>query len=185
MQIGAHAPEGFLAFMQAAKAEPERMRECFSQLGQTIVHADGAAPTQVEVTTPDLVCSLFYRKHDEHFSEERLLSAKLDVTAGKRAIEFQLPPGMRPDYIRLDPAEAPGVFRLGAMSLTVEGDSTHDVAISDIHARLGFVHCDVCPPDVGGELRMVSLERDPYVEIEIADLTAGLPPSGCCFCAWS
>lgn len=178
VQIGAQAPEGFLAFMQAAQAEPERMQECFSQLGQTIVHADGSAPTQVEVTTPDLVCSLFYRKHDEHFSEERLLSAKLDVTTGKRAIEFLLPSGMRPDYIRLDPAEAPGVFRLSAMSLSIEGDVAHDVAIPDIHARLGFVHCDVCPPEVAGELRIVSLERDPYVEIEIADLTAGLPSAG-------
>jgi len=178
VQVGAQAPEGFLAFMQAAQAEPERMRECFNQLGQTIVHADGGAPTQVEVTTPDLVCSLFYRKHDEHFSEERLLSAKLDVTAGKRAIEFLLPPSIRPDYIRLDPGEAPGVFRLGAMSLAIEDDVTHDAAISDIHARLGFVHCDVCPPEIMGELRMVSLERDPYVEIEIADLTTGLPPVG-------
>jgi len=178
VQIGVQAPEAFLAFMQAAQAEPERMQECFSQLGQTIVHADGGAPTQVEVTTPDLVCSLFYRKHDEHFSEERLLSAKLDVTAGKRAIEFLLPPDIRPDYIRLDPSEAPGVFRLGAMSLTIEGDVTHDVAIPDIHARLGFVHCDICPPEMVGELRMVSLERDPYVEIEIADLTADLPPAG-------
>lgn len=178
VQVGARAPEGFLAFMQAAQAEPARIRECFNQLGQTIVHADGRAPTQVEVTTLDLVCSLFYRKHNEHFSEERLLSAKLDVTAGKRAIEFLLPPGIRPDYIRLDPSEAPGVFRLGAMRLSIEGDVTNEAAIPDIHARLGFLHCDICPPDVAGELRMVSLERDPYVEIEIADLTAGLPSEG-------
>lgn len=178
VQVGAHAPEGFQAFMHAAQAEPERMRECFSQLGQTIVQADGAAPAQVEVTAPDLVCSLFYRQQGEHFSEERLLSAKLDVTTGKRAIEFLLPPGMRPDYIRLDPGEAPGVFNLGAMCLAVEGGAAHDVPVPDIHARLGFVHCDVCPPERTGELRIVALERDPYVEIEIADLVSGLPPEG-------
>jgi glycosyltransferase involved in cell wall biosynthesis len=178
VQVGAHAPEAFQAFMQAAQAEPQRMRECFDQLGQTIVHADGRAPTQVEVTTPDLVCSLFYRGRDEHFSEERLLSAKLDALAGKRAIEFLLPPNIRPDYIRLDPGEAPGVFRLGAMSMAIEGDTAHGVPVPDIGARLGFAHCDVCPPGVAGELRIVALERDPYVEIEIADLMADLPPVG-------
>jgi len=178
VQVGTHAPDGFQAFMQAAQAEPERMRECFSQLGQTIVRADGAAPAQVEVTAPDLVCSLFYRQQDEHFSEERLLSAKLDVTEGRRAIEFLLPPGIRPDYIRLDPGEAPGVFRVGAMSLAIEGGVAHDVLVADLHARLGFLHCDVCPPEKAGELRIVALERDPYVEIEIADLVGGLSPAG-------
>ncbi|WP_200946381.1 glycosyltransferase [Rhodanobacter sp. Root480] len=178
VQVGAHAPEEFKAFMQAAQAEPERMRECFSQLGQTIVHADGGAPTRVEVTTPDLVCSLFYRQRDGHFSEERLLSAKLDVTTGKRAIEFLLPSGVRPDFIRLDPGEAPGVFRLGAIRLAIEGDASHEVAMPDIHARLGFLHCDVCPAEVASELRIVSLERDPYVEIEIGDLVADLPSAG-------
>lgn len=178
VQVGAHAPEGFKAFMQAAQTEPDRIRECFSQLGQTIVHADGRAPTQVEVTTPDLVCSLFYRKHDGQFSEERLLSAKLDVTTGKRALEFLLPPGVRPDYIRLDPGEAPGVFRLGSMCLAVEGDASHNLAVLDIHSRLGFIHCDVCPPEAAGELRIVSLECDPYVEIEVADLVDALPALG-------
>lgn len=178
VQVGTQAPQRFQSFMQAALAEPERMRECFNQLGQTIVHADGGAPAQVVVTAPDLVCSLFYRKHDENFSEERLLSAKLDITVGRRAIEFLLPPGVRPDYIRLDPGEAPGVFCLGPMSLAIEGDSSHDVAISDIDARLGFLHCDVCPPGVAGQLRIVSLERDPYVEIEITDLVTALPAIG-------
>jgi glycosyltransferase involved in cell wall biosynthesis len=178
VQVGAHAPESFQAFMQAAQAEPERMRECFNQLGQTIVQADGAAPAQVEVTAPDLVCSLFYRKHDEHFSEERLLSAKLDATVGKRAIEFVLPQGKRPDYIRLDPGEAPGVFCLDRLNLSIEGDTTHDVPVPHIHARLGHLHCDVCPPGAAGELRIVALERDPYVEIEIADLMADLPRVG-------
>ncbi len=178
VQVGANAPEGFRAFMQAARAEPGRMRECFNQLGQTIVNADGEAPAQVEVTAPDLVCSLFYRQHDEHFSEERLLSVKLDVTAGKRKIEFLLPSGVRPDYIRLDPGEAPGVFRLGAMGLGIEGDALHDVSVPDIHARLGFLHCDICPLEVSGELRIVALERDPYVEIEIADFVAALPSVG-------
>jgi GT2 family glycosyltransferase len=176
VQVGKDAPEPFVAFMQAAMAEPERMRQCFSQLGQTIVRSDGSAPVQVEVVTPDLVCSLFYRKNDEAFSEERLLSAKVGSVAGTRSIEFELPPGVRPDYIRLDPGEAPGTFRFGALRLGA--GSGEVVEVADLHARLGFTHCDVCPLDGEGGLRVVSLERDPYVEIEVGSLMPGLPASG-------
>lgn len=176
VQVGSDAPEPFVAFMQAALAEPERMRQCFSQLGQTIVRAEGNAPAQVEVVTPDLVCSLFHRRRDEPFSEERLLSVKLGSVSGVRAVEFELPPDVRPDYIRLDPGEAPGTFRFGALRL--ETDPSHVVDVTDLHARLGFTHCDICPLDAEGGLRVVSLERDPYVEIEVGSLVSKLPASG-------
>lgn len=175
VQVGKAVPDAFKAFMHAAITEPNRIRACFSQLAQTIVTGDGSAPVAIDVIAPDLVCSLFYRAADEAYAEDRRLGVKIGSAIGAQKVAFHLPAGVRPDYLRFDPCEAPGVFGVRALSLETVEPNPVLVEISGLQDRLGFVHCDLLPDEDAGSLCLVALGRDPYVEIDVRDCMARLP----------
>ncbi|MGH8112509.1 MAG: glycosyltransferase family 2 protein, partial [Rhodanobacteraceae bacterium] len=177
VQVGNDVPNAFSAFMGEASAEPERMRGCFSQLGQTIVTADGSTPVAIDVVAPDLACSVFYRSTEEPYDEARRLGVRVGSVAGAQQVAFQLPGGVRPDYLRIDPCEAPGVFVVDGLSLGVADASAARIEVPALHDRLGFVHCDLLPDDGTGSLRLVALDCDPYFEIDVRDCVARLPTS--------
>lgn len=177
VQVGNTVPTAFQAFMREAVIDPERMRACFSQLAQTIISADGSTPAAIDVVAPELVCSVFYRSTEEAYDEARRIGVKVGSATGAQQVAFHLPSGMRPDYLRLDPCEAPGVFGVGGVSLEAAGASPVHVDVTGLDDRLGFLHCDLLPDDGTDSLRLVALDCDPYLEIDVQDCVARLPES--------
>ncbi len=178
VQVGAEAPPAFTRFMTEAQARPEPMRAYFSAVAGTLVDVDGQTLAMPDVTSNEVVCSLFHRARDEAFDEAR--RDMLDLAAGEdpQQAEFVLPDGVRPDFIRIDPCEYPGAFALREAQLAIQGQADTATPIRDIQTRVGFAHCDLYPTDAEDELRMVSFGHDPYVELDIADLVREMPAEG-------
>lgn len=175
LQVGTRPPEAFQQFMESARSKPARVQAYFQAVAQTIVNQDYTTPASIDVASPDLVCSLFYRGAGEQFSEEHLIARRLMASRGRQRIEFVLPAETRPDRIRIDPCELPGAFTVGGMRLGVADGCESLLAIDDLQALVGFTHGDIVPSEDRSLLRLVSLERDPYVELDLGALIARLP----------
>lgn len=178
VQVGSDPPPAFVRFMAAASEQPQRFRDYFSAIAGTLVEEDGLAPVMPDLAPHAAVCSLFYRARGETFDETRLLTQELAREEGEQRVEFVLPEGVRPDFIRIDPCEVPGAFVVREVRLALADREFPDRGLGDIQARVGFAHCDLYPGDAEDELRFVSFEHDPYVELDVSDVTSDMPAEG-------
>ena len=171
--VGAAVPAPFVAFMQHARGSAEAMRGFFEALAGTLVDADDR-PVQASVIEPQPVIShLYYRAQDETFDDSRMLSQAIDAVDGVVDLQFVLPAGIRPDYLRLDPADLPGIYGMGRVALQL-GDDSPVQELPRLSDRLGHVSGELLPAAGTSSLRLVSFDDDPNVEFEIGSaLDAG------------
>ena len=176
--VGTNLPPGFAAFMRHAGESGEAIRRYFEALAATLVDASGHPAEGAVVNGQPIVCQLFYRGCNEGFDEERMLSCKVDPAHGTLDLRFRLPAGTRPDYLRLDPADLPGIYGLQQVTLGWNGQEAQ--ALSGLPDRIGHVSGELLPTLGPPSLRLISFDHDPYVEFEIgsaleaADVAEGL-----------
>ncbi|KZC39349.1 hypothetical protein RHOFW510R12_04990 [Rhodanobacter sp. FW510-R12] len=170
--VGAEIPAVFSQFMKYALASPYAVRGYFEALAGTIVQPDGTTPVAGEVVDVDVVSSLYYRLENESFDDQRTLTKRMSGDEGTFLLHFALADGVRPDYIRLDPAEVPGVFHIDRIA--IGGTDNVLVPLDAISARLGHVSGQILPGD-GTSIGLVGSDNDPYVELSIADVVRNIP----------
>lgn len=172
VQTGANAPAAFQAFLRHAAGSPATVRVYFEAIAATIIDPDGKTPRLPDAPGQDTVCKLYYRRAEESYDDARMLIRRLGRTHGEFALRFELPPGARPDYVRIDPADAPGVFTIDGIGL---GAGDADIApVHDLGTRLGHVSGELLASASSPTLRLISFGCDPYLEIEVGDLIAAL-----------
>ncbi|GAB2555851.1 class I SAM-dependent methyltransferase [Rhodanobacter koreensis] len=171
--VGSQVPTTFVAFMRHAEASPDSVRSFFEALAGTLVDAHGY-PTSAAVIEPQhVVCHLFYRHHDEAYDESRMISQPVDVSDDIVDLQFRLPAGICPDYLRLDPADLPGVYGLKRVMLRQTGD-VEGRLLDQLPGRLGHINGELLPANNMHSLRIVSFDGDPNVEFEVGSaLVAG------------
>ena len=170
--VGAEIPVEFSQFMQYALASPDAVRGYFEALAETIIQSDGTTPAAGDVVELDVVSSLYYRLENESFDDQRVSTRRMSGEEGTFLLRFVLDDGVRPDYIRLDPAEVPGVFHIDRVSVGLADDVL--VPLDSMSARLGHVSGNILPGD-GASIGLVGSDTDPYVELSIADVVRQIP----------
>jgi hypothetical protein len=164
--VGSRVPEPFMAFLRRAQTNPEAIRSYFEALAGTLVGNDGAPASQVP---QEVACRLYYRRKDEPYDDVRVLRQALDVADGVLDLQFRLPAGIRPDYLRLDPAEVPGVYAIGPVRLRMGNAEFRE--LPELQHRLGHVNGELAAaPGVAG-LRLLSFDDDPWLEFEVGSAT--------------
>lgn len=169
--VGANLPAAFVAFMQEAKASPEAIRGFFEALAGTLVDANNQPMTSAMVEPQPVVCHLFYRRRDEVYNESRMLSQAVDATNGVVDLQFRLPPGICPDYLRLDPADFPGIYGLIRVTLQRNGEP-EGTDLDQLSARLGHVNGELVAATGMHALRLISFDDDPNIELEVGSVLA-------------
>lgn len=170
--VGAEIPVEFAQFMQYAMASPDAVRGYFEAIAETIIQADGTTPAAGEVVELDVVSSLYFRLENESFDDQRVLTRRMSGEEGTFLLRFVLDDGVRPDYIRLDPADVPGVFHVDRVAIGCADDVL--VPLDAISARLGHVSGNILPGN-GASIGLVGSDSDPYVELSITDVVRKIP----------
>ncbi|MDQ7996430.1 MAG: class I SAM-dependent methyltransferase [Luteibacter sp.] len=173
--VGKHVPAAFMRFMDAFDKRPRSTRRFFAELGASLISTDpGSTGPRSEQIEPGITCRAYYRSSSEIFENARAGMAELSRPQGRHALEIDLPQGVRPDFVRLDPADHPGVFEIMGVSLTVGDDI---VELTDLASRVRVVSGDLIasPPS---RLRLVSFGDDPHVELSVNDIVHGFSAHG-------
>jgi hypothetical protein len=113
-----------------------------------------------------VVSHLFYRCHDETYDESRMISLPVDAQDGMVDLQFRLPTGIRPDYLRLDPADFPGIYGLSRVMLQ-ESDDLQEKELPQLSSRLGHINGEWVESGGMPSLRLVSFDGDPSFEFEV------------------
>ena len=169
--VGSQLPAAFVAFMREAEASPESMRGFFEALAGTLVDANDQPMVKAVVESQPAVSHLFYRRHDEAYDESRMISLPVDVEDGVVDLQFRLPAAIRPDYLRLDPADFPGIYGLRRVILQESSDS-QGIELPRLSGRLGHVNGEWVETASTQSLRLVSFDDDPSVEFEVGSALA-------------
>jgi hypothetical protein len=171
--VGKEVPEAFRKFMRACKQRPEQIRRYFESIAATILDVETATPKTAEVSIPVTAC-LYYRSHGQNYAEERLFKQPINVEQDEFEFKFSLPAGERPDFIRIDPADYPGVFGIGEVRFSAGEKSWK---LDDLHSWLGAVSGEIVPTpwERDSRLRIVCFGPDPYIEIEVTEAYADFP----------
>ena len=169
--VGTQLPSAFVAFMRQAATSPQAMRGFFEALSGTLVDVNGQPMATAVVEPQPVVGHLFYRHIDEAYDESRMISLSVDAQDGLVDLQFHLPAGVRPDYLRLDPADFPGIYGLRRVVLQDGGD-TPEIELSRLHARLGHVNGEWVEAAGATSLRLVSFDDDPSIEFKVGDVLA-------------
>ena len=170
--VGADVPPAFLAFMRQAEASPETVRGFFEALAATLVDASDH-PVQTSLVEPlPVTCHLYYRSHTEAYDESRMISQSVDAVDGVVDVQFLLPAGCRADYVRLDPADHPGVYALSQFGLQ-QGNDAPVLSLGELSARLGHINGELLPSTDPQSIRLASFDGDPNLELEIDSVLGG------------
>jgi hypothetical protein len=164
--VGSTIPAPFAAFMHHAAASPEALRGFFEALASTLVDAGNQLTATDAVELPPVVCHLFYRGHDEAYDESRMLSQPVDAADGVVDLNFRLPAGARADYLRVDPADLPGVYGLSRVMVR-QGSDAPSRSLERLLDRLGHIHGELLPSADPQSLRLLSFDDDPHLEFEV------------------
>lgn len=170
--VGSDVPPNFLAFMERARAEPQVVRRFFETLAGTLVDAGGKPAGGMLAERQPVVCRLYYRGKDEGYDDGRSVSVVIHAVDRVLDARFRLPPAVRPDYLRLDFSDFPGIYELQQVSL--KAGPAPQVALEGLPGRLGFVHGEWLPSLHGDGLRMAGFDNDPYLEFEVGSVIGGL-----------
>lgn len=170
--VGNQVPEDFKVFIRECEERPKAIRGYFEALAATIIDSEGT-PVGVEAMPSTILASLYHRLADGVYAEEQRLTQGVSGEQGAYDLYFELPEGPRPDYVRIDPAELPGLFVLSDLTL-IGRDSGKVCHVEGLMALVGHVSGDIVPAGDGCDvdrLRLVSFGSDPYVEIEVGAVT--------------
>lgn len=161
--VGAEVPEDFAAFMQRAQGAPDVVRHFFEALAATLVDAEDRPQVGAVTDAQQVRCHLYYRQHGESYDDGRMISVLVDPSDGVLDLHFQLPSNVRPDYMRLDPADLPGVYGLQHILLLQGGQA---LCVDRLRDRLGHVQGELLPSLNADHVRFTSFDDDPYLEFE-------------------
>jgi len=164
--VGAKIPAEFAAFLRRATEAPQAIQDFFAALAGRLIDADDRPVGSGRTEVRPLSCHLFYRRRDENFDENRMVSVPVDAADGVLDLRFRLPAGAMPDYLRVDPADHPGVYGLGRVALRQQADAEW-VELDGLLGRLGHVHGELLPSQAALSVRLVSFDDDPNLEFEV------------------
>jgi predicted O-methyltransferase YrrM len=174
--VGDQVPPAFLAFMRQARAEPQVMRGFFEKLADTLVDTEGKPAGGMLVDQQSVICRLYYRQRHEAYDDGRSMAVALDAVDRTLDVRFRLVHGIRPDYLRLDFADFPGIYEL--QGVTVRQENGQEIMLEGLPDRLGFVHGELLPALHGDGLRMAGFDHDPYLEFEVGSAIERLDGEG-------
>jgi hypothetical protein len=169
VEIGDEIPAPFRAFMDSALANPDAMRTYFEGIAATIIDPVTHLPVASGAQLRQVDCRIYYRTGEQGYDEQRSMMQSLPSTVA-RAMDFRfaLPKNVRPDFIRIDPADAPGVYGLFHLALeykdTVEPEGADSLDIR----RMGHLNAEHLHPVGGRWLRFAAFHDDPWVEFSLA-----------------
>lgn len=169
--VGSQLPAAFVAFMQEAVTSPQSIRGFFEALAATLVDADDQPMAMAAAEVQPVVSHLFYRHRDEAYDESRMISLPVDASDGLLDLQFRLPVDIRPDYLRLDPADFPGLYGLRRV-IFQDGTDSKAEELPELNARLGYVNGEWLDAGAMQSLRLVSFDDDPSIEFEIGSALA-------------
>ena len=169
--VGSQLPAAFVTFMREAAASPESIRGFFEALAGILVDANNQPLTSAVIEPQPVISHLFYRRHDEAYDESRMISQPVDAEDGVVDLQFRLPAGIRPDYLRLDPADFPGIYGLRRVMLQ-ESSESQGTELPQLQGRLGHVNGEWMEAAGIQSLRLVSFDDDPSVEFEVGSALA-------------
>ncbi len=170
--VGSEVPANFLAFMERARAEPQVMRRFFETVAGTLVDAGGKPAGGMLAERQPVVCRLYYRGREQGYDDGRSVSTVIQAMDRVLDVRFRLSAAVRPDYLRLDFSDFPGIYELRQVALKA-GDG-REVILEGLPGRLGFVHGEWLPSLDGDGLRMAGFDNDPYLEFEVGSVVSGL-----------
>jgi hypothetical protein len=122
----------------------------------------------------DDVAKLYFRASDQLHTEERAVSVKHDGLGTERRIKFELPDGNKIDFLRFDPSEFSGTFKISELSLD-------DIALKNIDRHVVAVNQCRLAPGPEGSLRISSADADAYVEFHLGSVGASTGFRSCTF----
>lgn len=169
VEVGDKVPREFKAFMGHALADPSGVRAYFEAIAATIVDEKTGSPAQVGSERRSVECRVYYRDRNQQYEEERSTAVTIDADSGPADLVFRLPAHVRPDFVRLDPADVPCVFGLRQVSVSDE-EGNQRLVIKDEPARIRAASGELLEAHPPAWVRMMTLDSDPFVEIFLADV---------------
>ncbi|WP_051938631.1 class I SAM-dependent methyltransferase [Luteibacter sp. 9135] len=177
LRIGSAATEAFDDFMALAAEDPARVRNYFEQIASTIIDEQTRLLDRAVALPSGVEARIYYRNEDEGFSEQKSISVKAGGALGQVSLVFRLPPGERPDFIRIDPANLGGVFSVLSLAFRHELNAVVNL---DVRAaeRLLAVSGQLVSDRFEGGLRIASFHDDPNFEMYVGDVWGSLTRDG-------
>ncbi|MGY0634006.1 class I SAM-dependent methyltransferase [Luteimonas sp. A478] len=169
--VGEVVPEAFRAFLDAADAAPDAMRGFFEGMASTVVDTrTGLARLSCAMDRPELpiTAKLFHRSHDDIFSEHNCAVASVGDTDGRLRLVFNLSAEANVSFLRVDPADCPGVYGICGIRLVAAAGEVMDV--TDFPRRVRSIVGEELTQEPPAFVRFVSLGSDPSVEFDLSDL---------------
>lgn len=169
--VGDEVPEPFRAFLDAADAAPDAMRRFFEGVASTVVDTrTGLTRLSDANDEPKLpvTAKLFYRSHDDTFSEQNCSVASVGDPDGRLRLVFSLPAEASLSFVRVDTADFPGVYGICGIRLVAAAGEVMDV--TDFPCRVRRIVGEELPAKPPAFVRFVSLGSDPSVEFDLSDL---------------
>jgi hypothetical protein len=163
--VGRKLPAAFSSFMAHAGKDPNAMRGYFHALAAILVDSNDQPAASIVSEGQPVVCQLYFRQRDECFDEARMLSCVVDPRDKTLDLRFILPPWLRPDYLRLDPADVPGIYAIHHARLGAAGKPSFE--LEELDQRRGHVNGELLPTTGLIAVRLMSFDRDPNVEFEV------------------
>ena len=172
VEVGKKPPREFSEFMAHALAEAPAVRGYFEAIAATIVDEKTGSPAQVGAERRSVECRVYYRNKGQQYDEKRSTTIAGTVDQGPADLVFALAEGIRPDFVRLDPADVPCVFGLRHLTVSSE-NGKHRLVIKDEPQRIRAVSGELLPAQAPAWVRVMTFDSDPFIEMSVADLWAG------------
>lgn len=171
VSVGANVPAPFRAFMDAADTDGDAVSEYLEAVVGTFFDAERQLPIGAETQQLQLDSRLYYRRHGEGNIEERslLVTSSPELFDGRTLVQFQLKPGLRPDVLRFDPADAPGIFGIASIRFQA-GAASSEVRLETSSPRMLGINADRLTAHAPYFLRFTALHSDPGFEFIVDDL---------------
>lgn len=169
VMVGANVSESFQDFFRSAEQGPQAMRGFFEALAGTLVDADDQPVSGAGMEPNAVFCHLFYRGEDQVFDESRMVSQEVDLTDRVVDLRFHLPAGVQAHYLRVDPADLPGIYGLGCVTLGRDGQGSQ-LSVASLSQRLGHISGELLPTSSLDMVRLSSFDNDPHLEFEVGSL---------------
>ncbi|HJW45842.1 MAG TPA: class I SAM-dependent methyltransferase, partial [Lysobacter sp.] len=167
LAVGAELPTAVKGFLDACRERPEAIQRFFAAMAPAV--GEGKDGASVELVPSTIEFRLYHRTEDGAYAEDKVLKRTLHVESGQARVSLRVAPEEIIDYIRVDPAELPGVFGLVKVQLVdAQGVLLHEVL--DARERVTVLNGRCLDPVYPSWLRWIEMGRDPYVELRVADL---------------
>lgn len=165
VQVGTQVSAGFQAFMDIALKFPDEVRRQFEERADMLIDSNGVLRGGFEAIPVPISSKLYYRREGESFSEDRSLQTDIEPGVRRRNLRFEVDRS-KVDLVRIDFAEAPGIYRVDSIALR---SSNGESFLGALEGRVRSHNARLLSRDGGGNVRVISFDSDPYVEFDIRD----------------